>query len=620
MTILLAGAICLLATVPALAIKYNEAPMLKVKVAAGELPPVEERLPEEPIVVKPVEEIGQYGGEAYVCRQSRWQWNNAAHLIGYEHLLRIGTDYKTVVPNLAKGWKFSEDKKDITIYLRKGIKWSDGAPFTADDIMFWYEDVLLNKELTPVFPKTFSPGGKPMVVEKIDDYTVTLHFAMPYPVILSSMLPMQDFFLPAHYLKQFHIKYNPKADELAKKEEFDSWYQLFQMKKSANWRGQPLENPDLPTLCSFYLKKLSSDIGVFERNPYYFKVDPAGNQLPYIDKIVVKNLSAKDVAKTKSITGDFDFSDAIAIEDYPLCKKNETKGNYRVLLWNTATGSHRVYQLNLTYKKDLVLRDIFRDVRFRRALSLAINREEINETFFFGLGVPRQMTVIPDSKYFEPEFAKAYAEYNPKEANRLLDEMGLKWDKNHEYRLRPDGKKLSWTFLFCIPTDKVTELVIEYWKKIGVEVTIKPGAFSLFFERNLGNLSPMTGWGGPFCTDVLFPTTREWFVPGHTSTSTWCPLWAQWYETGGKEGEEPPQEIKNLFTWFEKLQTTLDVEWGKKILRSQAENIWTIGIVMAPRPLLVRTNLRNIPETGNFNVSGEWTAYTHPEQYFFKQK
>lgn len=617
--ILLSGAVCLAIGTSALAVKYNEASVLKIEVAAGKLPSIEERLPEEPLVVKPVEEIGQYGGQAYVARVEHWWWHNAYYMVGDEGFARFSPDFKTMLPNLAKGWKFSEDKKDLTIYLRKGVKWSDGAPFTADDIMFWYQDVLLNKELTPVFPREFtSPDGEPMVIEKKDDYIFSFHFSTPY-AILELMICRYLPLTPAHYLRQFHIKYNPKADELAKEEAFDYWYQLFQQ-KAFNHGGIPLEDPDLPTLNSFRLKERGTDISILERNPYYWKIDTAGNQLPYIDRIVVKQLANWQIYLTQIPTGQFDFAeDHVNFANYPLYKENEARGDYRVVLWNKGMGSERVYQVNMTYEEDPILRDIFRDVRFRRALSLAINREEINETFYFGLGVPRQMTIATPSRYFEEEFARAYAEYNPEEANRLLDEMGLKWDENHEYRLRPDGKKLSWILNFPME-DKPTELVVEYWKKIGIDVPLKVISPALIGERNMGNTSSMSAWeGSEGSNDINFPRLRKWFVPLLFRSTAWCPLWARWYETDGKEGEEPPQEIKNLFEWQEKLQATMDVEWGKKILSCQAENIWTIGTVgMVPFCVLARSNLCNIPKKDIiFDVAGSISC---PEQYFFKEK
>ncbi|GAG46634.1 unnamed protein product, partial [marine sediment metagenome] len=216
--VLLTGVICLIGVTSALAVTYNEAPMLRTLVAAGELPPVEERLPEEPLVVPVVEEIGQYGGMVNLTHTGTGQWSSGGfQIIRFENLLRMAPD-GTILPNLAKDWKLSDDAKAITIYLRKGIKWSDGVPFTADDLMFWWEDVTLNDELTPVKPKEWCPGGEPMRMEKIDDYTIRLHFAVPNPLVaLSLVFPTRPFRFAKHHMKQFHPRYTPmeKLEEMA---------------------------------------------------------------------------------------------------------------------------------------------------------------------------------------------------------------------------------------------------------------------------------------------------------------------------------------------------------------------------------------------------------------------
>ncbi|GAI52566.1 unnamed protein product, partial [marine sediment metagenome] len=245
-----------------------------------------------------------------------------------------------------------------------------------------------------------------------------------------------------------------------------------------------------------------------ERNPYYWKVDTAGNQLPYINKVIVTKVADKEMMDAKLITGDFDFGCLeTRVENYSLYMENAEKGHYRVLPWQSVHGSAVIYQVNQT-SEDPILRKIFQDVRFRRALSLAINREEINNVIFYGLAEPRQYTVISQSVYYEEEFAGAYAGYDPEEANRLLDEMGLKWDKNHEWRLRPDSKILSSTleyFLCETPKDKISELVKEYWEAIGFKITIKQISGELQRERAIANKIQVGLWHGDVATDWLFP-------------------------------------------------------------------------------------------------------------------
>jgi len=617
--------------------KYNESPTLRAKVAAGELPPVEERLPEEPLVVNPYEEVGEYGGVVHVWTSSpTWMGTSAWELCVREPLLRCevptnlrGPRPRPNVPNVAKGWKLSKDFKTITLYLRKGLKWSDGEPFTADDIVFWYEDVLKNKDLTPTIPRRWTIGGKLWELKKIDDYTIRLDFAVPNPwvlYLLATWGPEEMCRYPKHYMKKFHIKYNPKANELAKKKGFTYWYELFEKEKA--WETVV----DRPTLSNFVLKEKTTTRLVYERNPYYWKVDIEGNQLPYFDAVRVEIVSDPEMGQTKIVTGKVDFAADTFIANYPLYMENAKKGDYRVLQSLSANrGTQGCIAVNQTYKKDLVLRDIFRDKRFRQALSLAIDREEINDLIFFGKGVPRAETVMPNSMFYEPEFAKAYAEYNPEKANALLDEMGLKWDKNHQYRLRPDGKRLSVIVDVIVGTEEgvdrisIMEMVKKYWRAIGIDARIKPESNELFDTRVTGNEHQIMIRGGCSSSDDNFIVAPHHFVLWNNwAEGSFGPLWVEWYLSEGEKGEKPPEELIRVTKEFEKLRVSGDreeiISLGKDILRSNAENVWTIGTVgLFPVPIIARNNLRNIPERGLWGVAGTSNIdYYRSEQWFFK--
>ncbi len=614
--------------------EFSEAPALSKLVEEGKLPPVEERLPEEPLVIVPVEEIGEYGGTVRVFSNSLTGYGEGEGVIGFEGILKLGPDGTSVVPNIAKSWEYTDEGKTLTLYLRRGIKWSDGEPFTADDIMFWWEDVVLNDELTPVKPKEWMPGGELMTVEKVDEYTIRLKFAVPHPFAVLYLAHWQGvggiFYYPKHYCKQFHPKYTPveELNERAKAEGFDYWYQLFGKHTVFAAGGGAGADPGAPTLQPFMVTDKGLDYIIAERNPYYWKVDTAGNQLPYIDKVRVSIVADTEMMNMKAVTGEADFAGLnTTMENYTLYKENEEKGNYRVLLWQRVQGVDVIYQPNLTYEEDLVLRDIFRDVRFRRALSLAINRDEINQMLYYGMATPRQACPIPGSPYFEEQFANAYVEHNPEEANRLLDEMGLKRGPDG-YRLRPDGKKLEITLEYVqseTPKRQTSELVQHYWDAIGVKVALKEIPGELQSTRVMANLMQMSLWHADRC-GFLFPLEPFWWVPmRHAWEVNWCPLWGQWYITGGEAGEEPPEEVKRLIDLWEKMKVTLDeeerVELGKEILKSNAENLWTIGTVgLAPHPVIVRSNLRNVPEK---EPLGWDTLFTYPYntcQFFFKQE
>jgi len=642
--VLLSGAICLLGVTSVLAqsqyqyttlaeyekatgktiTKFNEAPMLRTLVAAGELPPVEERLPEEPMVVVPLEEIGQYGGTLKTISAS--PLTNAADLaaIVSEGLRKWTPDLKTLAPNIAKGWDLSKDMKTLIIYLRKGMKWSDGAPFTADDFVFWYKDILLNKELTPVIGKTWCPGGQVIKVEKVDDYTVRVKSAIPNP-----SMPLRDIgFAPKHYLKRYHIKYNPKATELAKQNGYDKWWMLF------NYYYSPGTNKvrrivDYPTLGPWVLKKVTSTRYLYERNPYYWKVDTAGNQLPYIDKASRVDVENREVAEMKIIAGEFDIAGFdLLLSNYPLYKKNEKKGNYHTMLWKSPLGSRYYFAFNYTHK-DPILRKIFRDLRFRQAMSIAINRQEINKVLFFGKAVPRQATLLPNVSFYEPWMGKYYTQYDPKEANRLLDEMGLKWDKEHKFRLRPDGKTLALTIEYVQiegPKRQISELIKDYWEDVGVKVTLKEEERNYYQQRGLANEGEVRAWHlpGAEVTNYLFNICR-FCAPWHNpAVSAGGIEWWNWWNTGGKTGEEPPEEIKKQFKAIDKWQHTVMgskeyIRLGKEILTRNVKNLWTIGTVgMDPLPIIIKNNLRNTPKTGMFASDYDFFGPYRAEQWFFQ--
>jgi len=608
--------------------KFSESPMLAELVKQGKLPPVEKRLPKEPRVIEPLEEIGEYGGTINLADfGSPMGWALANWKA--ERLFKLLPDLKTIVPNIARGYKYSRDYKKCTIFLREGMKWSDGYPFTADDFVFWYEDVLLNKDLSPTIPAWAKPGGEVFKVRKVDDYTVEFSFSVPYPMFIYYLTRDRGealtwgSYLPKHYLQEFHIKYNPKANDLAKERGFNSWYNLFS--EVANTRHS-ISSAGTPTIEPWIVTKVTTEYALLERNPYYWKIDIAGNQLPYIDKIRVTAVGNRELWNLKAVSGEVDFGlISTNLKDYTLLKESEKKGNYTVRLWKQTWGNALAIRLNHTHK-DPVLRKIINDVRFKRALSLAINREEINQLVFLGLGTPRQATVLPESKYFEKGLDTAYAKYDPVQAGKLLDSMGLTKRDKEGFRLRPDGKTLSLTIEFDpsseAPVSDILELVKRYWEKIGVKIALKPESGSLIGQKRGANELDADTWHIDRSTDILFTLEPQWYVPISGQTG-FAPLWYTWYSTGGKSGEEPPQEVKRLFKWFETMQSTTKegerIIAGREILRSQARNLWIIGTVgLVPQPCLVSNKLHNVPQIGYSGYDVYWENMYEPVQFFIK--
>ncbi len=608
---------------------YNEAPMLKELVQKGELPSVEERLPiaDDVYVVDPVESIGKYGGTLHTAGTSIDGDGDDQMAVSQPQLVMPKAEGNGTYPHIVKNIESSEDATVWTFYMRKGMKWSDGYPFTADDMMFWYNDVLLNQELTPYISSIFKADDQVMEMTKIDDYTFQWKFVSPKPFLLERLVHPYICFYPAHYLKQYHIKYADKEDldKKVKDAGFDYWYELFGHVQSTIY-GLAVNDPNLPVLSAYKLVKKTSNRRIYERNPYFWKVDTAGNQLPYIDRIENTIVSDREVYNGKVISGELDFAGIQSdIRNYPMFKKYEEQGGYRTILWESGMGSEVVYMFNLNHK-DPVLREIFQDVRFRRALSLGINRQEISNAIYFGKATPLQMTVLKGSKYYEEEFANAYVEYDPTRANKLLDEMGLTKRDSEGYRLRPDGKRLSFTIeYFPTETPKApnVELVSQYWEDLGVKVASKQISGELASQRAPAGLTDVYVWHGDLATDIIFPVAPYYFVPYAPawSKATW-PQWARYYRSGGEAGEEPPTEVKQLRTWWEEIMVTPNEEHRKElahnILAAQAENLWVVGTVgRAPFPIIANKHLRNIPESGIWCWDSLWTMSRDPEQWFF---
>ncbi len=647
MVVLLSGAICLLVAAPLVAQtnwgwstlqeyeeatgnkieKFNEAPVLRLKVALGELPPIEERLPEEPLVDKPFEEVGIYGGTLRLGMVAAAVWFPAAlHTI--EYMLNLDRKAEKVVPNIAKGWKFSDEGKTFTLYLRKGMKWSDGAPFTADDILFYWEGVVLNNEITPVKPAHWKPGGELAIAEKVDDYTVSFHFSKPYWSIIYSLSGVffrgaQNYiFLPKHALKKYHIDYNPKADELAKEEDYDHWWQLFNAKR--RFDIALMANPDIPSVAPWVTKQILPEGVIYERNPYYFKIDTAGNQLPYIDTVKAIPFGDTETLVLKMATGEYDYQDwSTGVKDYPVLIEGAKKGGYKVWLAKNLWGSNIATLMNQNYSEDPVIGDILRDVRFRRALSLAINREEINELVALGKGVPRQATVHPSCSFYEEKWARTYAEYDPERANSILDEMGLDKRDKEGFRLRADGKSLHFVMMVSLDIPAIAgsvELIKEYWEEVGIDVSIKPAGRAYLNTCYTAGTYMMSLWVMDGTAEISFAAgITPWF-----KGFWWAPQWVTWWNTKGESGKEPPEDVKKMWSLCDEIPY-LPKEERNKVLKEVcdiwAENLWRIGIIgMVPKPAVTNIKLGNVnAATYTDNASVGCGTFNRLYQLFWKK-
>lgn len=624
MLVLLAGAICLLAVTSVLAkhaqvyqlkeyeqligkkLEFDEAPMLRIMVAAGELPPLKERLPEDPLVVKPAEEIGQYGGVFHKINEGL-AFSNWSMDAGIMFLAAYSPDMSKIFPNVLKGWEVSEDVKKFTLYLRKGMRWSDGYPFTADDLMFYFEDIALNKDLSPVPPSRLMAGGEPGVARKMDDYTIEVSFRVGNGGFIEALCRWRpNPYAPKHYLEQFHPKYT-SMDEIKKtmkKEGFDTWVSLFQAKCGGTWDFW--SNPERPVIGPWVAQNYASEpIQTLTRNPYFWKVDTEGNQLPYIDKVERFLMKEPEPALLKVLAGEIDYMDARwlgGVQIKSIVMKYQESGNYRLVPLRTQSNNFGTIYFNMTHK-DPTLRKLFQDKRFRIALSVAINREKINKLVYKGLAVPSHPSVIPGPPYYGERLFKNYLQYDPKLANRLLDESGLSKRDKEGYRLRPNGERLRMTCLVSAAHAvwmEMAELYKEDWKAIGIETVNKPVEFglvaNLIQEGDYDLQVSSATYGGrplnPLNRAVGFPLSRVYGV---------APKWGLWFESKGKEGEEPPEDLKRVMEIREK--AILEVNEEKKValtleaLKIIEENLWVVGGMNQPREgdyAIVTNRVRNM--------------------------
>lgn len=604
------------------ALAYQEAPMLAELVKAGKLPPVEERLPKEPLVVTPLESVGKYGGNM------RRVWLGLSDGAGpsrltTERLVYWSKDGAGVVPNIVKGWEVGEDGKVFTFFLREGMRWSDGAPFTADDIMFWWEDVIGNPDLTPATPAWLIIDGQKPAVEKIDQYTVRFTFPKPYGLFLQFLAGPPGHSIPLypkHYLKQFHPRYTPKQELQAKVEQagFREWYELFRERLN-QWT-----NVDLPSLSAWKLKVPGTSTRmVLERNPYFWQVDTAGNQLPYIDTVTHDLVQNIEVLNLKAIAGDIDFQFRHLLQtNLPLLKEGSEKGSYEVYLYKDAFETNMAIGINLN-SKDPVKRQIFQDKRFRIALSHAINREEINQLAYLGLaGEPSQVVPLKESPYYSEKLAKAYVEYDPDKANQLLDEMGLTKRDKEGFRLRPDGERLVVTFEFTPafgPWTAAAELIKSYWDAVGVYTVIKSEERSLFYTRKEALEHDVGVWTGAAGMKPLLEP--RWYLP-YSAESIHAIGYAQWYQSGGITGEKPTGDLRRVIDLYEQIKASVDpkeqVQLWQGIMDLNAKNLWVIGTLTSP-PLVgvVNNDLRNVPKEAVYSWIMHSPRNFWPQQFYF---
>jgi peptide/nickel transport system substrate-binding protein len=600
---------CLFAT-PSAAVEFRlrEAPMLSERVAKGELPPLIDRLPQTMLLVEPRNgrSLGVYGGElrtlAVRARDLRYiSANSYTRLVGYNEELEL-------VPDLAES--LETDGRRFTFTLRAGHRWSDGSPFTTEDFRYWWEDIANNKELSPSGPPdSLMVNGKPPRVIFLDERRVRFEWDSPNPRFLPALAAPRPLtvFAPSAYLKNFHARYTDRQtlDQLAARAKLKSWATLHNRLDDPYEQGNHL----MPTLAAWRnTTEQPATRFVFERNPYYHRIDASGQQLPYIDQIII-DTSAAGLFAAKANAGDVDLlARGLSMSDVPVLKQGEKDNPYRTLLWPEARGSAYALYPNIT-TNDPVWRALNRDVRFRRALSLGIDRRIINNALLFGLGTESNNTVLPESTLYEDRFRTVWMRHDVREANRLLDEIGLTRRDSLGYRLLPDGR----TAEIIVEVDgeaadlvDALQLIAEFWVDIGIKLFVKPQERTILRQRAYAGQTIMVAAPG---LDNAIPTEQmppNELAPVRQDHYSW-PKWGQFVETRGKSGEAPDlAEARALVALYQDWMATTDEEQQRAIwsqmLAINSEQQFTIGTVTGQlQPIVVARALHNIPERAIFS-------------------
>ncbi len=589
-----------------------ESQMLAEMVAAGELEPLERRLPDNPLVETVLEEIGVHGGVMRKVWRGSGKDKWGVTKMMEEYLLRY--ENGEMVPNVAESFEALDDSSRFVFHLREGMRWSDGVPFTAKDVLFFWEEVLLT-EATGNGPHSVLRGA---TVTLIDDYTFEISFPEPRHLFPIEFMNQREFFTPAHYARTILPNFigADAAAAMAQEQGFSDAQAMVKQKLYYFWLY-----PDVPKLTAWIPANDDTDnIYILRRNPYYWKVDGEGKQLPYIDEIHYFRMEDTEGYVLRAIAGDLDFQfRSMEVDDFTLFKENEDRGNYRTLVWQSVTNRCLVFNPTV---EDPVLRGLFQDVRFRQAVSSAINRAEILE-FTDSMAVPKQASFIEDSPYYREEWATAYADYDPDLANSLLDSIGLEWDDDRRFRVRPDGDVLEIIFLHRLTRQSelaTVELVADYLAEIGLKVVARQVDRTLLEELRDTNQLEMSI--NEFQELDLLIDNKA-YVPTRAEETHWG-LYGEYVQSGGTDGLEPQGDMALLVEYWNNLNAfgpgPERDRWANEIVDLHMENLWMIGIWgLSPKLAIVNENMGNVA-SGVLDADILRTpGNAKPWQFFYRQ-
>lgn len=611
--------------------KGPEAPSLAAQVEAGELPPVEERLPSNPMVVEPHAEIGQYGGtwrSVMVTEEDR-TWLTQG--IGYEPLIRWIPEWtgapgtSEIIPNLCESFEELEEGRVFEFTLREGTRWSDGEPLTAEDFRFTFEDVNLNTDLNPggFYGLWTNPNDpeKPASFES-DGNVIRYVFDDPKPGFLEELASNRIICLPKHYLEQFHPDHNPDVDALVSEAGFSDWMQLWEAK------NEEFTDVEMPTLNAWRLTAALGDGSYVtaERNPYYWKVDPEGSQLPYVDSIRCEIVQDIEVELLKVTNGELDMQmrNFGTIRNLPVVADARERGDYRMFTVQAQGPNAMVIGFNQTIDDDR-LRSIYANKDFRVGLSYAIDRQRIIDTVYAGQTKPWQCAPREEHPAYDEELATQFTEFSVDKANEHLDASGFTERDSAGFRMA-EGKRITVTVL--VPTSfpdhiDAFELIKQDWAEVGVDTNVSAVSETLYWERVEANLAEASTWTGGGFEIRSSQGSNHYYLPSNPrGASRYGNKWALWYR--GQLSEEPPAQVKRQLELFDEMRTTYDadeaVALAKEVLEITKEMFYYIGVCTeADSYGIVRNEFAtNVPEIMAGATGYQPPGPTNPEQYFFK--
>ena len=608
---------------------YSESPLLSKMVKNGKLPPVESRLPQTPRVIDFAGrnlEIGKFGGTLKML-MARAKDARQMTVYGYARLLIYKPKTFEFQPDILQSFDVIQGKKFI-FNLRPGHKWSDGHPFTVEDFRYWWDDVANNPKLSPVGPpKVMKVDDKLPKFRILDNLSIQYEWEKPNPDFLAALAGASPLYIyrPAHYMRQFHENFtaNSELQKLVTTAKQRNWAALHN-KMDNLYRNDNIDLPVLqPWVC---ISKSSSNRLRFKRNPFFHRIDPKGQQLPYIDEFIF-SIASNKLISAKTGTGEVDLQARyLRFDDYTFLKKGEDRSPYSTRLWTTAKGSHLALFPNLNHKNK-VLRSIMQDVRFRRALSMAVNRYEINQVIYYGLAIEGNNTVLPESPLYKPYYRSKWAQLNLKSANQLLDDMGLIKRDSRGIRLLPDGNPLNLIIETAGESTEQTdilELIHDSWLKIGIKIYSKPSQRNVFRNRIFSGETAISIWSGIENGLASANSSPAEFAPTTQQLLQW-PKWGQHFETGGKAGQIPndpfAMELLKLYRdWRAEPVFAKRKDIWEKVLDIHTEQVYSIGLIAGVlQPVVVSNNLKNVPIKGiyNWNPGAHFGIYS-PDTFWFK--